>query len=166
MAIESLGDETARAGTDAEERIEPLLTVEVCQVSGGVVRIAFTGELDRVSAPQARQVLEAATEVGCAEIEVDLRSSRVLRRRGLEAFVDAQHRCGEKGGLLLLCTRNLPCSRARARRPDGVADRLADMTGSAESGPVQRKVFAPGMSRGAAPAPEDAPVVPTAAHHT
>ena len=103
MAIEPLGDEFAFARTDAEERVEPLLTIEVLHVSSRVVRIAFTGELDGVTAPLARQVLGAATEVGCAEIEVDLRYLRFCDAAGLEAFIDAQHECAVNGGLLLLC---------------------------------------------------------------
>ena len=72
-------------------------------MSSRVVRIAFTGELDRDTAPQARQVLGAATEVGCAEIEVDLSALVFCGAAGLAAFIDAQHECAVKGGLLLLC---------------------------------------------------------------
>ena len=47
--------------------------------------------------------LAAASEVGCVEIEVDLRSLRFCGGAGLEAFRDAQHECAVNGGLLLLC---------------------------------------------------------------
>ena len=103
MAVEPVSDESVRASIDAEERAGPLLTISVLHVSSRVVRIAFTGELDSVSAPQARQVLDAAIEIGCAEIEADLRSLAFCGAAGLEVFRDAQHECAKNGGLLLLC---------------------------------------------------------------
>ena len=48
-------------------------------------------------------MLGAATKVGCAEIEVDLSALVFCGAAGLAAFIDAQHECAVKGGLLLLC---------------------------------------------------------------
>ena len=124
MAIEPVGDELARASTDAAERVEPLLNIEVLHVSSRVVRIALTGELDCVTAPLAREVLGAATEVGCAEIEVDLRSLRFCGAAGFEAFIDAQHQCAVNGGLLLLC--NPQSSVLRALQLVGLQGMLVD----------------------------------------
>ena len=115
MAIEPLGDESVRVNIDAEERVEPLLAIAVLHISSRVVRIAFTGELDGVTAPLARQVLGAAIEVGCPEIEVDLRSLRFCGAAGLEAFIDAQHVCAKNGGLLLLCNPQPSVLRALER---------------------------------------------------
>ena len=89
------------------------------------------------TAPQARQVLGAATEVGCAEIEVDLSALVFCGAAGLAAFIDAQHKCAVNGGLLLLCNpQRLSAPRPRAGRPHRHVDRLADVTGSPESGPA------------------------------
>ncbi len=161
MAIESLGDETARAGTDAEERIEPLLTVEVLPSLG-------RGCADRLHG-RTRPRVGAAGQAGSrsrhrSRMRRDRSRpsfSRVLRRRGPRSIrrCPAQVR-RERRSAVAVQPATCRAPRARARGPDGVADRLADMTGSAESGPGARKVFAPGMSRGTTGA-KTRPVVPT-----
>ena len=78
----------------------PLSSVEV--VTRTTVRIAFTGELDMASAPQARHVLTAAGSVGCREVEVDLEDLSFCDAAGLRVFEEAHQKCAENGGLLVL----------------------------------------------------------------
>ena len=78
----------------------PLLGVEV--VARKTVRVAFSGELDMASTPQAKHVLTAAGSVGREEVEVDLEDLSFCDAAGLRVFEEARQHCAENGGLLVL----------------------------------------------------------------
>ena len=82
---------------------EPLLAVELFRIEPTTVRVAFGGELDVASAPQATNVLASACGVGRSrDVEVDLDALTFCDAAGLRVFEHAQHRCADRGALLAL----------------------------------------------------------------
>ena len=90
----------------------------VFRVAPGTVCVAFTGELDMASAPQAWSDLAAACGVGNRrDVNVDLATLSFCDTAGLSVFEEAERQCAGRGARLVLAN------------PRPLVRRLLELTG-------------------------------------
>ena len=74
-------------------------------LANGLV-LTVSGELDMATAPDLRETLTVATEVGATELVVDLRDVKFMDSVGLAAILHARSRLSDAGRLAIVLTRD------------------------------------------------------------
>ena len=90
--------------------LSDLVTVSTTEV-GTAVHLVVTGEVDASSAPVLHRELDAALDLGPAEVVVDLCAVTFLDSAGLAVLAGAHRRAGKQGLLMRVLASGRPVVR-------------------------------------------------------
>lgn len=103
----------------------PPLAAETTQCADGHLRVAVSGEIDIVSAPQLRVALDEALSDGARVVELDFSGVEFCDCYGLGVLLEARRRAHERGTVLRLVSVTSPLVR-RLLHDTGAASALLD----------------------------------------
>lgn len=89
----------------------PPLAATVRQRADGHLKVALSGEIDILSAPQLRVTLDEALSEGVRTVEVDLSGVEFCDCYGLGVLLEARRRASERGTVLRLAGVTSPLVR-------------------------------------------------------
>ncbi|MFB6613271.1 STAS domain-containing protein [Streptomyces sp. NPDC085524] len=94
----------------------PPLTAAIRQRADGHLKVAVSGEIDILSAPQLRVTLDEALSDGARLVEVDFSGVEFCDCYGLGILLEARRRASERGTALRLVSVTSPLVRQLLRR--------------------------------------------------